>query len=130
MPCCCSHEAVVQCIWRATRVCRHPHIRHPCATTFHLRAVCRDYRHKIQNFPMSMNSVDPLSVFPVSTCVTHHRQLLPTQQEGNENVRQKIFVEQNLELGEYENLATVYSYFLGPDWYLTHLCSNPVLLYF
>ena len=81
---CCSHEAVVQCIWRATRVCRPPHIRPPCATTFHLPAVCRDSRHKIQNFPMSMNLVDQLSVFPVSTCVIPRRQLPPTQQEGKQ----------------------------------------------
>ena len=81
---CCSHEAVVQCIWRATRVCRPPHIRPPCATTFHLPAACRDSRHKIQNFPMSMSLVDQLSVFPVSTCVIHRRQLPPTQQEGKQ----------------------------------------------
>ncbi len=59
---CCSHEAVVQCIWRATRVCRPRHIRPPCAITFHLPAVCQDFRHKIQNFPMSMNSVDQVNV--------------------------------------------------------------------
>jgi len=49
---------------------------------------------------MSIKFTLQLSVFPVSTCVIHHRQLPPTQQEGKQKYSTLFFCRTKLKHGD------------------------------